>query len=180
MWARPEIGGGVVAGHVVVDEQIFERQGIKVVVTEEGEMRQYSPGEVADLNGELVQHDGEPSFRFRLDREVRSDEDVPDAVGLALRAASDRLSQVLPDGSGEAGDEPWVESVGGPYLQDGALMVVADTDGSGFSRAMIDTMVRILVEELTPVAVPVEISAAPFFTGDWDATWRSSEERAES
>jgi hypothetical protein len=154
--------GARVAAHVTVDEQIFERQGIKVVITEDGHMRQYSPGEIADPNGELVQHDGEPSFLFRLDHAVHSDDDVPGPLREALTRAAQRLFRVQADGS-ETDDEcAYVEVVGGPDVQDGAIAVGVDTDGNGFNRAVIDTMVGIFVEELSPLEVPVEITAAPW------------------
>jgi hypothetical protein len=149
-------------GHVTVDEQLFERQGIKVVITEDGQMRQYSPGEVAEPNGDLVQHDGEPSFLFRLDHVVLSDDDIPGPVREALDRAADRLFRIQADGS-ETDDEcEYVEVVTGLEVHDGAIAIRVDTDGNGFNRPVIDTMVGIFVAELSPLEVRVEISAAPW------------------
>jgi hypothetical protein len=149
-------------GHVTVDEQIFERQGIKVVIGEDGHMHQFSPGEVADPNGELLQHDGEPSFLFRLSTLVRSVDDIPGPLREALDRAADRLFRVQTDGSETDDEGAYVEVVTGLEVQDGAIALRVDTDGNGFNRAIIDTMVGIFVEELSPLEVPVGISAAPW------------------
>jgi hypothetical protein len=52
-----------------------------------------------------------------------------------------------------------------------------DTDGFGFSPAMIDTMVRIFVEELAPLGVQADISASPAFADNLGPAWMSNDER---
>ncbi|HET6967425.1 MAG TPA: hypothetical protein VFI44_04060, partial [Ornithinibacter sp.] len=170
----------VVTGRVTLADHIFEQQGFKVVTTSDGQVREIPPGERPEPNEEILGRFGEPAFRVRLEQELRNDGDVADEIGLALRRVGERLFHVMPDGREVPGEDGPVEWMGGPAVHGGALVMFLDTDDKGFSRAMIDTMAGIFVEELTPLAVQADISAAPASTGDLGPPWMSSDERRQS
>lgn len=160
---------------VTVVDRIFDRQGVKLVNTADGNVRELLPGEAPDPNDHVSMHDGAPSFAVRFADEVASDSDVPDDVGLALRRAAGRFYSVLADGS-EGDEQGHVEWVMGPTVRGGVVTIELDTDGSGFTPQMIEIMVRILVEELTPTGVPARIFVPPV-SSEPRSAWRSSPER---
>lgn len=162
---------------VTVADQIYERQGARMVLASDGRARIVPAGQLPEPTEEVLGREGEPSFQVRLGKEVRSDDDVPDEVGLALRRVAERMYQVLPDGREVLGEEGPVEWVMGPAVHDGAVVMYLDTGGTGFSRAMIDTMVGVLVEELAPLAVRADITVALPFPSPIPPVWMSSEER---
>ena len=160
---------------VVVDEQLFEKQGWKYVMGTQDVLK-VPPGKVAPTGaGQVVRDDWEPIFEVKLAHPVNADEHVPDCVGLALRTVAERVCEVAPDGSHDP-DGLWVESFSGPMVHDGALVLWLDTDGQGFTRDMIQAMGSIFVEELTPCGVHVEVSAGTT-RPDRRERWLSSSER---
>lgn len=162
---------------VKVSEHIYEQQGFKVVRTSDGQVRQVPAGQRPEANEEILARGGEPAFLVRLAEAVRSDDDVPDEVGLALRTVAHRLYQVMPDGREVPGEQGTVEWIVGPAVHGGGVVMYLDTDCSGSSRAMVETMVGIFVEELAPLAVHADISAAPASPGDIGPAWMSRDER---
>jgi hypothetical protein len=145
---------------VTVAEHIYEQQGVKVVMTSDGQVREVPAGQRPEPTEEVLTRAGEPSFQVRLAHVVRSDDDLSDGMGLALRRVAQRLYQVMSDGREVPGEEGPVEWNVGAAVHDGAVVMYLDTDGSGFGRAMVDTMVGVFVEELAPLAVHADISAA--------------------
>ena len=121
---------------------------------------------------------GEPGFFFRLAQPVCVDSDVPDAVGLAICRAAGRMYQVTEDGREveEEGDDTPVEWALGPFIVEGGLSMVFDTDGYGCPPEMLRAMVRIFTEELVPVGVPVEINGTAFPGDGIPQVWKSSDE----
>ena len=107
------------------------------------------------------------------------DADVPNALGLALRGVADRLFNVLPDGSEDADASGIVVGVLGPAVHNGGLLLSLGIESFGFNPPMVEMRIRIFVEELEPLAVPVELTAASWVTDEIRATWRSSAERLE-
>jgi hypothetical protein len=87
-----------VTGRVTVAEKLYEQQGVKVVLTSDGQVRQVPPGQQPEPTEEVLAREGEPSFQVRLAKKVRGDDDIPDEIGLALRNVAHRLHQVMPDG----------------------------------------------------------------------------------
>jgi hypothetical protein len=69
---------------------------------------------------------------------------------------------VQTDGSVTDDEREYLEVVLAPETQNGGVAVRVDTDGKGFGRAAIDAMVGIFVEELSPLGVPLVITAAPW------------------
>lgn len=163
--------------YVRVDEDLYGRMGLKFVVTPDGEALELLPGQLADPGADVVSHVGEAGFQVRMSTPVRTDVDVPDAVGMALRHVADRLFGVMPDGTEDPGASGIVEGVLGPAVQNGGLVLRLDTDGFGFNPPMIETMARIFLEELEPLAIPVQLSAASWVTDEIPKVWRNTAER---
>jgi hypothetical protein len=164
-------------GRVTVAEQLYEQQYIKVVATSDGNVQHLPPGRVPEPTGDVLATLGEPSFAIHLARELATDADVPDDVGLALRRAVQRLHHVMKDGREEPGEAGPVEGVFGPVVSEGALVVCLDTDGLGAGPAMVGTMARILVEELAPLALDAHVSAGPSFSDAVLSGWMTMSER---
>lgn len=165
------------AGSVTVAEQIFDQQGVKTVIGG-GPSRTVGPGECPDPGEQILMRGGEPAFRVQLDHEVHSDDDIPEELGLALRRVAERLYHVTTDGR-EAPDDDGghVEWIVGPSVHEGGIVLFLDTDGDGFSRPMIETMGRIFVDELTPLALQAHISGSSAFPSDLGPDWASEAER---
>lgn len=169
--------GAAMMGRVTVAEQLFEQQCTKVVATADGQVRHLVPGLVPDPTDSILAKLGEPSFAIHLAQAVGADDDVPDEVGLALRRAAQRFPHVLRDGREEPAEEGPVEGVFGPVVGDGALVICLDTDGAGAGPSMMSTMVRIVVEELTPLGVDAHVAAGPSFSDAMLSGWLRAEER---
>jgi len=180
-WKRRENrkGPSPMARYLKVDKDLHARQGLKFVLTPEGQALELLPGELPGPGADVVSHVGEPRFHVRMTDPVRTDAEVPDAVGLALRRVADRLQHDTPDGSEDANGDGIVEWVYGPAVHDGALLMALDTDGFGFNPAMIEAMTRIFADELEPIAVSLELSAASNIPTEILPAWRSSAEREE-
>ena len=164
------------AGSVTVVAQLFDQQGVKTVIGE-GPPRTLGPGECPDPGEQVLMRGGEPAFRVRLDHEVHSDDDIPDQLGLALRRVARRLYHVAMDGREVPDDDGHVEWIVGPSVHEGGIVLFLDTDGDGFSRPMIETMGRIFVDELTPLALQAHISGTSAFPRDLGPAWASEAER---
>jgi hypothetical protein len=162
---------------VTVTELIYEQQCVKTVITPEGEVRGIPPGQVPEPEQTVLAKEGEPAFLVRLADEVRTDDDVPDEVGFALRKAAQRFFEVQADGREVPDETGPVEWIIGPAVHDGAIVIYLDTDNSWSSRAMFDTIVGILVEELASLSVQAEIAAAPPLPSPLPANWMSRSER---
>lgn len=160
-----------------MDEDLYGRMGLKFVLTPEGQSLQLLPGQLAAPGSDIVSHVGEARFLVRIPTPVHTDADVPDELGLALRQVADRLYGVLPDGTEGPDAERVVEGVLGPAVHDGGLVLTLDTDGFGFNPAMVETMTRIFLEQLEPLAIPLELTAAAWVTDEIPAASRSSAER---
>jgi hypothetical protein len=167
-----------VTGHVTVVEGLYLQQGLKLVLDSGGgPPRQVLAGQRPEPDETILMHAGEPGFEVRLPTALQTDDDLPDEVGLALRRVAERMYRVSAEGEElRDGDGP-VETVIGPLVHEGAVVLYLDTDGSGFNPAMIDSMARIFVEELAPLDVDAEIAAAPAFAANSVSAWKSSEER---
>ncbi len=165
---------------VTVAEHIYELQGHKVVLGADGQVREVPAGQRAESDEEILVRAGEPAFRVQFTTPVNGDEDVADEIGFALRRVAKRLFQVMPDGQEVPGEQGDVEWVVGPAVHDGGVVMYLDTDDNGFSRAMIDTMVDVFVEELTPLAVRADIVTAPPLPDEIPPAWLSSDERRAS
>ena len=73
-----------------------------------------------------------------------------------------------------------VVGVLGPAVHNGGLLLSLGIESFGFNPPMVEMRIRIFVEELEPLAVPVELTAAlNLVTDEIRATWRSSAERLE-
>lgn len=166
-----------VTERLTVAEEIYEQQGVKIVLTSDGQVRQVPPGQRPEPTETVLGREGEPSFQVRLAEVVRGDDDIADDVGLALRRVAQRLYQVMADGREVRGDQGPVEWIVGPAVHDGVVVMYLDTDGSGFGRAMVDTMVGVFMEELAPLDVHADISAASAFPREIGPAWKSSAER---
>ena len=165
-------------GRVTVAQGLYLQQGIKLVLDPHGgPPREVPAGQRPGPDETILMHAGEPGFQVRLANPVRTDEDVPDVVGFALRKVVERLYRVSPEGEELVDDGGPVEFVIGPQVHDGVIVVDIDTDGYGFGPAMIETMARLFVEELAPLDVDAEISAAPAFATGSGWAWESSDER---
>lgn len=105
---------------------------------------------------------------------MHTDTDVPNALGLALCRVADRLYGVLPDGTGDPDASGIVEGVMGPAVHDGGLLLSLDTESFGSNEPMVETMTRIFVEELEPLAIPVELTAAAWVNDEIPPAWRST------
>lgn len=165
----------MVDSRVHVDEQLFERLGRKLV--------ENRPGFDWVESGDLVvppdtwrTYEGDPWFLVRLPYEVFSNADLPDEVGFALRRVVDRLYQVLPDGTEVEGEMGPIEGAGF-VVHDGVVVVETDTDGWYYTRATVDAMAKIFVEELGPLGINVEVTAAPYFDEAANGAWQSAAER---
>jgi len=165
-------------GRVTVAEQLYEQQCTKVVATADGQVRQLAPGLAPGSTDAVLAKLGEPSFAIHLAQAVGAEDDIPDDVGLALRRAAQRLPHVLPDGREEPAEEGPVEAVFGPVVGDGALVICLDTDGAGAGPSMVSTMVRILVEELTPLGLDAHVAAGPSFSDAVLSSWTSDGHRS--
>ncbi|GAA3702685.1 hypothetical protein GCM10022399_18900 [Terrabacter ginsenosidimutans] len=163
--------------YVRVDEDLFGRMGLKFVVTPDGQALELLPGQLAEPGADVISHVGEPRFQVRMSTPVLTDADVPDVLGLALRRVADRLFGVMPDGTEDPDASGIVEGVMGPAAHDGGLLLSLDTDGFGFNPPMLETMTRIFVEELEPLAIPVELCAASWVTDEIPPAWRSTADR---
>lgn len=161
---------------VTVTDRLFERQYLKTVLTADG-VREVPPGQLPAPTDQVLAVMGEPSFRVALANVVRSDHDVPDEVGFALRRAAKRLYDIMADGREDSDCEGPVEWVLGPVVHDAAVAVWLDTDGAGSGRAMVEAMTKILVEELEPLGVRAEISAASAVPSPIPPVWTSEDER---
>jgi len=161
-------------GLVSVDAQIYEKQGHKIVLGPDEEILEVPAGQPAPPGGEVLALAGEPAFELRLPGPLDSDEDIPDSLGLALRTVAERLCTLSPDGCEVDG---WVEGCWGPVVQDGTVRLWLDTDGKGFAPDLIDAMIGVFLEELTPLSIEVEISAGPSWPERLEPTWRSTTER---
>ena len=62
---------------VTVDDQIYERQGVKTVLGVDGRPRTVPPGQLPEPTEQILGREGEPAFQVRLAKAVHSDEDVP-------------------------------------------------------------------------------------------------------
>ena len=176
--ARPvDEGVDRVTTYVRVDENIYGRMGLKFVLRPDGQSLQLLPGQLADRGSDVVSHVGEARFHVRISTPVATDADVPDALGLALRRVADCLFGILPDGTEDPDASGIVEGVLGPAVHDGGLVLTLDTESFGFNPPMVETMTRIFVEELEPLAIPVELTAASWATDEVPPAWRSSAER---
>jgi hypothetical protein len=180
----PRAHGGVrtrgtsMTTHVTVDQDLYARQGIKLVVSPDGSPRELRRGELADPGDRMLDHDGEPRFQVRLGVPARTDADVPDELGLALRRVADRLPCVTPDGHEDPATEgETVEWVTAPFLFDGTLVIRIDTDGFGFNPAMIEGMVAIFLDELEPLGITAYLTAGPELPDEMIPPWRSTAER---
>lgn len=163
--------------YVRVDEDLYGRMGLKFVLTPDGQSLELLPGQLADPGSDVVSHVGEAGFHVRMSTRVVTDTEVPDALGLALRRVADRLFGVMPDGTEDPDASGIVEGVLGPAVYDGGLVLTLDTESFGFNPPMVETMTRIFVEELEPLAIPVELTAASWVTDEIPPDWRSSAER---
>lgn len=143
------------ATFVKVQDRLFERQGTKVVVPQDGSPVEVPAGELPNAGEEVLAVEGEPAFQLRLDHEVANSSELPGEVIAALGPLIQRLSLVSLEG--EEGGELHVEDVA-LGVQDGALVLFCDTDGMGYSPQMIETMARIFVEELDPLGLPMTLS----------------------
>ncbi len=141
--------------HVRVQDRLYERQGFKSVLPANGLPVEVPVGEVPDPGAELLAFWGEPTFELRLERGVSSKDDLPAQLVSAMPHLMSRLSMVTPEG--HEGGGMHVEGVTS-FIQDEALVLVCDTDGTGYTPEMIDTMARIIVDELEPLALPVALS----------------------
>jgi hypothetical protein len=164
---------------VTVQEQLFERLGIKIVTTSDGEVRDVPRGELPEPTDNLLARMVEPTFTVSLRQVLRDDVDVTDELGLALRRVAKRLFQVMPDGREVPGEQGPVETIVGPTVHEGAVMMFLDTDDSGYGRAMIDGIVGVFVDELAPLTVPTHISASSAASYEAGPPWVSSVERLE-
>ena len=162
---------------VIVADQIYEQQGTKLVAGADG-TRQIPAGQAPGPEDDILMVMGEPCFEVRFTQEVLTDDDVPDEVGLALRAVAKRLTHVMSDGREVPDEDGPVEFVTGPAIHNGAVALYLDTDDRGGGRAMITAMARIFVEELTPLAMPLTVSGSSATPGDMGPAWRTSGERS--
>jgi hypothetical protein len=149
------------------------------VDTANGELRRIPPGQLPEPTDRVVVRFGEPTFQVRLADALRTDEDLADAVGIALRRAAVRLTQVMSDGQESPDGSGPVEWVVGPTVHNGAVAMYLDTDGDGFTKPMIEAMANIFVEELVPLGVYAEVSVSPAHAEDMGPAWMSSTERQE-
>lgn len=163
--------------YVRVDEDLYGRMGLKFVLTPDGQSLQLLPGQLAEPGSDIVSHVGEARFHVRMSTQAVTDADVPDELGLALRQVADRLYGVMPDGTEDPDASGIVEGVLGPAVYDGGLLLSLDTESFGFNEPMVETMTRIFVEELEPLAIPVELTAAAWVKDEIPPAWRSSAER---
>lgn len=157
-----------------MDEDLYGRMGLKFVLTPDGRSLQLLPGQLADPGSDIVSHVGEARFHVRMPTPVHTDADVPDELGLALRQVADRLYGVMPDGTEDPEADGIVEGVLGPAVHDGGLLLSLDTESFGFNEPMVETMTRIFVEELEPLAIPVELTAAAWVNDEIPPVWRST------
>jgi hypothetical protein len=164
-------------GRVTVADRLYEQQGTKVVTTAGGQVRHLPPGQVPEPQEDVLAKLGEPSFAVHLATQVRTDEDVSDEVGLALRRVGRRLHDVMPDGQEDPDGAGPVEGVFGPAVRDGAVVICLDTDGAGAGPSMMSAMAAIFVEELTPLGVDAHVAAGPSFSDAMLSGWMSTEER---
>ncbi len=165
------------ASLISVEERLFERMYVKYVRTPEEEFRNVPPGELPGPTEEVLAVEGEPAFRVSLNQPLQCDDDVPDEVGYALRRAAHRFCQLGGDGTVRTDAMTPVEWIIGPALQDGALVMYLDTDGSMAGRALVRSMTSILVEELEGAGVPATVSV-PSPATESLKDWASTEERA--
>ena len=148
------------SGLVGVADDMFGRQGFKVARGAGGDVKEVPPGQLLESGDVLLGRYGDPNFQIRLTREVHNDGDVPEDVAIALAKVSRRLSNVTRDGREAADGSATVEGIVGPVPNDGAMVIYVDSDGMGCTPPMIETMVGIFVEELTPLGVTTSISVA--------------------
>ena len=154
---------------VRVIDQIYERQGFKTVQTVDGRVEEVPPGRLPDPGSEILARDGEPNLRIQLSSEINGEQDLPAELSGALSAMAARLYNVTrggrenPDDDGDfsADDGEWktIEWVGSA-VQDGAIVLLIDTDGTGFTPGMIDALVRVVSEELERIGAEATISVA--------------------
>jgi hypothetical protein len=129
------------------------------------------------IDDEIV---GEPGFMFRLSLPVYVDGDVPDEVGLAIGRAAGRIYNVTVDGQedpDEDGEDSRVEWALGPFIVEGGLTMLFDTDGYGCTPEMLQAMIRIFTEELAMAGFPIEISGTGFPHDAMPPVWKSSDGR---
>lgn len=134
---------------------VSERQGYKSVLPPDGLPVEVTMGELPEPGSELLALWGEPTFAVRLPHALVTREDLPGELVAVLAPLASRLSMVTP--AGAEGGEMHVEDVVSS-IEDGALVLVCDTDGMGYTPEMIDTMASILVEELEPLGLPMTVS----------------------
>lgn len=161
---------------VSVADQLFERMYVKTVLTPDEQVSRVPPGEVPGPTDQVLTREGEPAFRVSLNDPVRSDDDVPNEVGYALRRAAQRFFALGRDGTPSTDGMTIVEWIIGPAVLDGTLVMYLDTDGSGAGQALIGSMTSILVEELETAGLPVAVSV-PSTPMSLLEAWASAEER---
>lgn len=143
---------------VRVDADIFERLYIKTVVGPDG-ARMVNAGHLPRPEEKVLAIMGEPSFAVRLADPVSEEGDIPPELRAALDRVVDRLfADWSASEDGAAGQGP-VEGVFGPTVHDGAVVIGLETDGLGAGRDVVDAMVRVFVEELTPLEMRLEITS---------------------
>lgn len=138
---------------------------MKLVMPADGPPEEVQPGDLPDPAAQVLMREGEPSFQVRLDRPVTALDEVSGEILSALQRVTGRL--VLVSRDGEAGLQQDVEFAYGPAVREGALIVHCDTDGAGYTPAMIDAMARVFVEELEPLEVPLTLSVPPPSSQPW-------------
>ncbi|WP_147455855.1 hypothetical protein [Nocardioides mangrovicus] len=166
---------------MTVANDVVDAQGYKLALTRDG---------VQEIQGDLprgadlLMWGGEPAFVVAVLEPAVAPGAVPEDVGLALHRAVDRLYDVTR--SGEEVDHPALgevsaEWVHGPALTELGLLVSVDLDGAGFSMAMLETMVRILTEELATADAHTYLFAAPLDLDRHTPLWepRTTSERSE-
>jgi hypothetical protein len=169
-------GGSAVSTQVTVEADLYERMYLKTVLVAGGGVRDVPPGESPAPGTEVLARAGEPAFRISLKEPVRSDDDVPDEVGHALRRATDRIHTLGRDGLVSTDGMTAVEWTVGPAVHEGAVVMYLDTDGSGAGPALVRSMTNIIVEELESADCPavVGVPSEPF---QMLVPWASSQER---
>lgn len=145
-------------GSITVADRIFDRQYHKTVLGSDGHASEVPRGALPDPDAKVIAREGEPAFCIRLARPVQSLADLPDDVVAALGRIGDRSLRLQHDGSEDENRPGIVECTLGPSVTGGEVLIVMDTDGVGAAPALVDAIVAIMLEELTPTGVDGEIS----------------------
>ena len=125
------------------------------------------------ITEDFVEWGGDPTFV--VDAESLDNPQLLDAVATAVMAAVQRFSRVDWDPGRELSEEehnaPYAgytpNFVSSPAVSDLGVVVWADTKGE-LNQSMLDTMLRILVEELTKLDVDTRVSCPPEGFEKWN------------